>query len=162
MKRMTTWVAVCLVAAMALGAAGCSNDKRTPDEKFKAYLEEGNAAFKAKKYDVALKAYKKATELQGVTQGSGAGYYGVSMAYDALGKHDEAKQALAKAGELSPGLAAPHGAMEASGAMGGMGGANPHAGMNMDSTGAGGMGDMGGGGGMGATQGDSGWVTRGR
>ena len=152
---------------MSMLSGGCSSDKRTADQKFQAYLDEGNAAFKTKKYEDALSAYKHASDLPNVTHGAGAGYYGMSMAYEALGKPDEAKQALAKAGELSPGLAAPHGAMEGAGVLNGAAngglGANPHAGMS----GMAGMGDSvntgatGGGGPRTTSYADSGWVTRG-
>lgn len=158
---------VVAAAMMVAVLGGCSSDKRTPDQKFQAYLDQGNAAFKAKKYEDALSAYKHASDLPNVTQGAGAGYYGMSMAYEALGKPEDAKQALAKAGELSPGLAAPHGAMEGAGALSGSAsgamGANPHAGMS----GMAGMADSvstgatGGGGPPATPYADSGWVTRG-
>ncbi len=154
--RFRKTAALCLLA-VAMLAGGCSSDSRSPDEKFQAYLEQGNTAYKEKHYDDALAAYEKAAKLHGVTAGAGAGWYGVSMVYESMGKHDEAAAALAKAGELSPGLAAPHGTMEASGALGG---GDPHAGMGM-------MGDSmhtgatGGGGPAATPYGDSGWVTRG-
>lgn len=142
---------VCLVLCALV--AGCERGpKKSPEEKFRAYLEEGNAAYRDKNYKDALASYRKATQTK---PEDGAGYFGIYMSYTAMGKKDEADAAYKKATELSPGLGGqphPMSGEEPTGGMGAMGGAemgmggdatanNPHAGMttNVPSDTAGGM-----------------------
>jgi tetratricopeptide (TPR) repeat protein len=98
--RTRSVVGVCLVIGVLI--AGCSKgEKRTPEERFRGYLENGNAAFRERNYKDAIASYRKAVQ---VKPGDGAGYFGLYMAYQATGQAGEAGAAYAKATELSPGL----------------------------------------------------------
>lgn len=122
MTRWGRWTAIALIAL----AAGCaSGPKQTPEQKFAASLERGNAAFREKHYDDALSAYRKAAQAK---PDDGSGYFGMYMAYTALGRKEEADAAYAKATELSPGLGGQQHPMNGEdksmeGMGGGMGGA---------------------------------------
>ena len=63
-------------------------------------LDSGSLAFREGDYEAALEHYDRAT---GRAPGFGAGWFGVYMAYDAMGRKEEADSAIARARSLNPG-----------------------------------------------------------
>lgn len=76
---------------------------------FRAQLDSGNTAYRAKDYTRAREHYIRATKLDSL---SGAGWFGVYMAEDKLGNKAQADYAMKRARELNPAFNAPdvHGA----------------------------------------------------
>lgn len=98
-----------------------------------AKLDSGNTAYRAGDYERALTHYRSAADLE---EEAAAPWFGVYMAYSAMGREDSARAALERAGSLSESGGAFHGAGDSAGGMpnphdtaGGM--PNPHEGMDM-------------------------------
>lgn len=64
-----------------------------------ALLVLGKSCFLSSWYHEAIEAYKKCIALE---NRSGAAYYNLGVAYQALGKHREARNAFLKALEINP------------------------------------------------------------
>lgn len=143
---------IALVALpVALLAAGCGGDEAGDNERtgdmtrqrigeaqsslspaVSAKLDSGNTAYRAGDYERALAHYRAATELEEAA----APWFGVYMAYSALGREDSARAALERAGSLSESAGAFHGGDDSAAGMpnphdtaGGM--PDPHEGMDM-------------------------------
>lgn len=71
-----------------------------------AKLDSGNAAYRADDYRRALELYRSATDED---PEAAAPWFGVYMAYSALGRQDSARAALERAGSLSESSGAFHG-----------------------------------------------------
>jgi len=65
-----------------------------------AQLDSGSAAFRADDFEAALRHYRRVTEM---APGVGAGWFGVYMANDALGRPEEAAVALDRVRGTDPG-----------------------------------------------------------
>lgn len=101
-----------VVSALALGACGPPDDQRTdtvdPEDTPRneisaagvAQLDSGNAAYSAAAYEAALRHYRAVTESD---PEQATGWFGVYMAQHALGRIDEANEALERARSLAPG-----------------------------------------------------------
>ena len=141
------------IAALSLTflAAGCGGEEQAGDSQrtgtmtrqrigqaqsslpaeVAAKLDSGNNAYRAGDYERALELYRSATD---VAPEAAAPWFGVYMAYNAMGRQDSAEAALERAGGLS----------ESGGAFHGSGDSmpdsmpNPHEGMGGMSGGAGG------------------------
>jgi len=70
-----------------------------------AQLDSGSAAFRAGDFEAALSHYRRVTELDPAV---GAGWFGVYMAEDALGRSEAAAVALGRARSLEPGATLLH------------------------------------------------------
>ncbi len=123
---------------VALLAAGCGGDGDGPRDgdatrqrigqaqssmssAVSAKLDSGNTAYRAGDYERALAHYRAATDLE---EEAAAPWFGVYMAYSALGREDSARAALERAGNLSESGASLHGGDSVHGAR------DPHAGMD--------------------------------
>lgn len=98
-----------------------------------AKLDSGNTAYRAGDYERALEHYRAATDME---EEAAAPWFGVYMAYSAMGQEDSARAALERAGSLSESGGAFHGAGDTASGMpnphdtaGDM--PNPHEGMDM-------------------------------
>lgn len=87
-----------------LDARGSSTRAQLPAAVVAA-LDSGSAAFREDDFETALARYERATEL---APKEPAGWFGVYMAQDALGRADEAEAALKKAQGLAPGATILH------------------------------------------------------
>jgi tetratricopeptide (TPR) repeat protein len=138
-----------LAASTLLAAAACNSDKPPADAQplggestparsnipagARASLDEGNAEFRAGRYDAALAAYRKATEQ---APDNAAGYYGIYMVAEKLKRPALGDSAMRKVNSLvgkgqadsaltdsamrrihEPGVASPHGTMPPAGAL---------------------------------------------
>jgi len=72
-----------------------------------AQIDSGNAAYRAKDFEEALRHYRTVTELD---EGIAAGWFGVYMAEKELGHDDEATSALERARRAAPAVGAAHSA----------------------------------------------------
>ena len=100
------------VALVALALAACPpEDQRTDSvdpatagrdlsDEARAQLDSGNAAFRAGDHQVALDHFIRVTEL---APDDATGWFGVYMAYDALGDRAGADSALDRARNVAPG-----------------------------------------------------------
>lgn len=121
--------AALLAAAVALFATSCQKKPSTENAKvpitppadsvhaavaaatpFRAQLDSGNLAFRAKDYAGARGHFMRATEIDST---NAAGWFGVYMAEDKLGNKAEADYALKRAQQLNPAFkeSGPHGTM---------------------------------------------------
>ncbi len=115
------WTVVVLAVSMA-GLAACNGQEQDErvrldadpamqearagwTEDYGALIDEGNAAYRAGRYDEAAEAFRNATEEEPQV---GAGWFGLHMAELARGNHEEAQQALEQAEALTPGLGRGH------------------------------------------------------
>lgn len=117
MIRRTAHIAV--IAAVALTGCDRSDDQETGsvsrddvvqareelDPAFVAALDSGNAAYRAREYEEALRHFEDAT---GTDPDVAAGWFGVYMAQLALGNVDAANAAMERAQELAPGASLIH------------------------------------------------------
>lgn len=151
---MKRWIRYTLVVLpVALLAAGCGGEEqaardteRTGDmtrqrigqarsglpTAVAAKLDSGNAAYRAGDYERALELYRTAAD---ENPDAAAAWFGVYMAYNAMGRDDSARAALERAGGLSESGGAFHGTSptDTGGSM-----PNPHEGGGMmPSTGGG-------------------------
>lgn len=150
MKRPLHLAIVALpVVFLAAGCGGeeqAGSDERTGDmtrqrigqarsslsSAVSAKLDSGNTAYRAGEYERALAHYRAAADLE---EEAAAPWFGVYMAYSALGREDSARAALERAGSLSEsggafhGGDSVHGTTEPPDTAGGM--PNPHEGMEM-------------------------------
>lgn len=149
MKRPIQIVIVAL--PFALVAAGCGGEQAGESERtgdmtrqrigqaqsslspaVSAKLDSGNTAYRAGDYERALSHYRAAADLE---EDAAAPWFGVYMAYSAMGREDSARAALERTGSLSESGGAFHGGDTAPGmpnphdTAGGM--PNPHEGMDM-------------------------------
>ena len=88
-----------------------------------AKLDSGNTAYRAGDYERALAHYRAATDLD---EEAAAPWFGVYMAYSAMGREDSARAALERAGSMSESGGAFHGGGDTAPGM-----PNPHEGMDM-------------------------------
>ena len=70
-----------------------------------AQLDSGSASYRADDYDGALRHYRRVTELD---PDVGAGWFGVYMAEQALGRPEAAQEALDRARGVVPGATLLH------------------------------------------------------
>jgi tetratricopeptide (TPR) repeat protein len=70
-----------------------------------AQLDSGNAAYRARDYDAALRYYQAATREE---PRAAAAWFGVYMAHTALGNDAAADSAMRRAQELQPGASLIH------------------------------------------------------
>lgn len=115
-----------LVLPLALLAVGCDGEEAADAERTgdmtrqrigqarsglpsatAAKLDSGNAAYRGGDYERALELYRSAAEGE---PDAAAPWFGVYMAYSALGRQDSARAALERAGGLSESGGAFHGA----------------------------------------------------
>jgi tetratricopeptide (TPR) repeat protein len=116
------------IAALSLAflAAGCGGEEQAGDNQrtgsmtrqrigqaqsslpaeVSAKLDSGNSAYRAGDYERALELYRSATD---AAPEAAAPWFGVYMAYNALGQQDSADAALERAGGLSESGGAFHG-----------------------------------------------------
>jgi predicted Zn-dependent protease len=101
---------------LALIAAGCDNQPEVervtigdateePTSRLapelQAPIDAGNAAYRARDYEAALRHYQDATR---AAPGEATGWFGVAMAAEALGDAATAEQARAEIAKLAPDL----------------------------------------------------------
>lgn len=113
--------AACMAAIAALTFTGCDrpDDQETGslsredvlqareglDPSYRAALDSGNVAYRAREYDEALRYFEEATEIDADVP---AGWFGVYMAELALGNVEAANAAMERAQELAPGATLMH------------------------------------------------------
>lgn len=137
--RRTLVLPVLVLAVLVLPAAGCGGEQpgddagRTGDTTrqrvgqaradlppvLAARLDSGNSAYREGDYRRALELYRSATEEDAEVA---APWFGVYMAYSALGEEDSARAALERAGGLSESGGGFHGS---AGGDSGVSGPNP-------------------------------------
>lgn len=100
------------IALLALGLAACPpDDQRTEtldpttagqaiQGDARAQLDSGNAAFRADDYEGAIRHFARVTEL---APGEATGWFGLFMAYEAMGDKAAADSVLAIARSKAPG-----------------------------------------------------------
>ena len=100
------------VGLMALAVAACPpDDQRTEtldpttagrglSDEARVQLDSGNAAYRAADYETALIHFDRVVEL---APGDATGWFGVYMAFDAMGNKTAADSALAEARSDAPG-----------------------------------------------------------
>jgi tetratricopeptide (TPR) repeat protein len=107
--------------AVALVAGGCerADDQRTDtirdrdvleararlDPAVTTALDDGNAAYRARDYEAALRHYQSAVEME---ETLAAGWFGLYMAHLALGNVDAAEAAMEQARMHAPGASLMH------------------------------------------------------
>ena len=103
--------ALAVVAAAGLTACGSAPEDATPiggapaaasalpSAEVRVELDAGNTAYRADDHETALARYTKATEM---APELAAAWFGVSMAQEALGNAEAAREAMRKAMELAP------------------------------------------------------------
>ncbi|OFW08091.1 MAG: hypothetical protein A3H96_22110 [Acidobacteria bacterium RIFCSPLOWO2_02_FULL_67_36] len=91
---------VLLLAWTAAPPAAAARQDQNPDE-YVAQMKKGDAALRSRKYEDALKAYKKASSLHNKT--SAEAYAGMARVYDAMGAYKSAADSWADALENTSG-----------------------------------------------------------
>ena len=109
------WGALVVAVAMLTGVSACrGEDQRTDsvtrdvvrgaredlDPGLVALLDSGNVAMRADDPAAAVEFYRRALDID---ESSAAAWFGIYMASDALGREDEAAEALERARDLAPG-----------------------------------------------------------
>jgi hypothetical protein len=117
MNMRITWLACAIVMALGCRPDDQRTDTLDPHEGMQArelmapevvaQLDSGSAAFRADDFEAALRHYARVTELDPEV---GAGWFGVYMAEQALGRAEAAGAALAHARGVVPGATLLHGA----------------------------------------------------
>lgn len=100
------------IVALALGLAACPPDDQRTDtldptsagqrlaEEARAQLDSGNAAFRAEDFERAIEHFERVAEL---APDDATGWFGLFMAYEAMGDKAAADSVLAVARSKAPG-----------------------------------------------------------